>query len=577
MLNTGFRWRLELVFILIGLALVGLVWRLFSIQITNHYKYLTLQQSQSCIKIELPAAPGTIYDRHGAILAISNVVDSVYAVPVLLAKEPVLINELAAILKLSKQNIQLKLEEARTQKKHFIWLKRRLSQVESGKIARYKTDSIGLRQEYQRFYPNNQIASHLIGFRGLDEQALAGIELGWDKYLTGTPGYYLIPRDARQKNMASLELLQNLPQPGNNIYLTIDLPIQCILEQELAAALKKWKAKKAFGAVLNPQTGEILALANHPTFDPNNYQRYPPSSWHNPLISDVFEPGSTFKPFIAGTALDTGIVSMADRFFGENGAFKTGKRTIHDHKPYGWLTFTEVLSKSSNICMSKIGLKMGKNRMYNTLKQFEFDKEPGSQLPGETCGLITNYQQWNDYTTTSVPWGHEIGVSALQLIKAFAVFANNGYLLKPQVIQKITTPQGKIIKSGHTELIRRVIHPTTAQQMKTILTEVVNNGTGTQAQVNGYQVAGKTGTAQKLEGSNRYSHTKFMSLFIGFAPAAAPQLLVLIVVDEPHGAYYGGTVAAPAVGAIIHKSLTYLKVPPQANIVAKKPAGGNAD
>lgn len=577
MLNTGYRWRFELLFIIIGLALAGLIYRLFSIQIINHHKYLTQQQSQSHIKIELPAPPGQILDRNGTILAISNVVDSVYAIPGLLAQEPNLIKQLSAILKISTQNIQLKIEQAQAQKKHFIWLKRRLSPEESRKISLYKSDSIGLRQEYQRFYPNNQIASQLIGFRGMDEQALAGIELGWDSYLTGTPGYYLIPRDARQKNVASLDLLDNLPQPGNNIYLTIDLTIQSILERELAAALKKWKAKKVFGVVLNPQTGEIMALANHPTFDPNNYKKSPPSYWTNPLISDVFEPGSTFKPFIAAAALKAGVVSVNDRFFGENGAFKTGKRTIHDHKPYGWMTFTEVLTKSSNVCMSKIGLAMGKDRLHNTLKAFEFDKTPGSQLPGETSGLITNYKQWNDYTTTSVPWGHEIGVSALQLTKAFAVFANNGHLLRPQIIRKITTPQGKIIKKGQTELISRIFGSTTSLQMKKILTEVVNSGTGTSAQVNGYQVAGKTGTAQKLEGSNRYSHNKFMGLFIGFAPAEAPRLVVLIVVDEPKGAYYGGTVAAPSVGAIINKSLTYLKVPRRADVVVRKPAGGNSD
>lgn len=570
MLDKRYHWRVELTIVLIGLCFLFLIYRLFSIQVIEHHKYLALQETQSYLKIEVPAPLGVIFDRNGEILAVSNTVDSLYAVPSLLKKEPALIIELAQILKSPPEEIQDKVNKAAAQKRHFIWLKRYLTDEESKNVAGYKSKSIGLRQECKRFYPNDHLASHLLGFRGIDEQALAGLELGWDQYLKGTPGYYSTPRDARQKNLTSLDLMQSYPQPGNDIYLTIDLVLQFILEEELELACQKWKAQKAIGIMLNPQTGEILALANRPNFDPNRYQDYPPTTWRNYALSDIYEPGSAFKPFIASAALDEKIVSLSDRFFCENGHFKTGYRTIHDHKPYGWLAFTEILINSSNIGMSKIGIRLGPAKMYDYLKRFDFDKIPGSGLPGETSGLITPYTQWNDYTITSVPWGHEIGVSALQLAKSFAVFANNGYLLRPQIVFKITNPQGIPVKTSHTEVIRQPICSSTATKMRSVLTAVVNHGTGTSAQIPGCQVAGKTGTAQKLEGKHGYSHTKFVSYFIGFAPAENPHILVLVIIDEPQGAYYGGKVVAPVVGSIIQKSLTYLKAEHHFDTTAKR-------
>lgn len=570
MLDKRYHWRVELTIVLIGLCFLFLIYRLFSIQVIEHHKYLALQEAQSYLKIEVPAPLGVIFDRNGELLAVSNTVDSLYAVPSLLKKEPALIIELAQILKLPPEEIQDKVNKAAAQKRHFIWLKRYLTDEESKNVAGYKSKSIGLRQEYKRFYPNDHLASHVLGFRGIDEQALAGLELGWDQYLKGTPGYYSTPRDARQKNLTSLDLMQSYPQPGNDIYLTIDLVLQFILEEELELACQKWKAQKAIGIMLNPQTGEILALANRPDFDPNRYQDYPPTTWRNYALSDIYEPGSVFKPFIASAALDEKIVSLSDRFFCENGTFKTGYRTIHDHQPYGWLAFTEILINSSNIGMSKIGIQLGPAKMYDYLKRFDFDKTPGSGLPGETSGLITPYTQWNDYTITSVPWGHEIGVSALQLAKSFAVFANNGYLLRPQIVFKITNPQGVPVKTSRTEVIRQPICSSTATKMRSVLTAVVNHGTGTSAQIPGYQVAGKTGTAQKLEGKHGYSHAKFVSYFIGFAPAANPHILVLVIIDEPQGAYYGGKVVAPVVGSIIQKSLTYLKAEHHFDTTAKR-------
>lgn len=561
------RWRVNLIFLLIGVAFLLLLYRLYTIQVRDHLKYTSIQKSQTYLKVEKSPKLGMIFDRNGELLAVSHTVDSAYAVPSELNEDTQKITLISDVLKIPAPEIHAKIKGAVEQQKRFVWLKRRITPRESKRLNSFNIKGIGFRQEYKRFYPQGKLACHLIGFRGMDEKALAGIELICDNYLLGESSHYLTSRDARQKNLSSELLLQGSP-PSQNVYLTIDVVIQFIVEKALDQAYQKWQAHRAMAVVLNPQTGEILALANCPAFNPHQYNEYPAKVWCNYAISDPFEPGSTFKPFIACALLDQQRVTLHDKFFCQNGHFKVGHRLIHDHQPMGWLTFKEILTKSSNIGMAKVGLQLGRKDMYDYVKRFDFGKVTGVGLPGESSGLMTPYEQWNHYTITSIPMGHEIAVTALQLAKAYCVFANGGYLLKPQVIQKITDVQGRVVKKFGTELIRRVIKPETERQMRLILTEVVNTGTGTRAKLVDYQVAGKTGTAQKLDASGKYSRKRFNGLFLGFAPAESPQILVLVMLDEPKGADYGGTVAAPVVAQIIDQTLKYLRVPP--SLVNKK-------
>ncbi|MBA7530874.1 putative peptidoglycan D,D-transpeptidase PenA [subsurface metagenome] len=503
-----------------------------------------------------------IFDRNGELLAISKIVDSVYGTPDILKKHPESIKALAEVLEIPANKIQTRVTRAHQKGKKFIWIKRRITQTESRTLKKRKLKGIGFREEYKRFYPKGELACHLLGYRGVDEQALAGIELTNDEYLMGESGYAIVPRDARQRKLSSLELLQQPPlSPGHNVYLTIDEVIQHIAEEELDRACLKWWPKSATAIVMDPHTGEILALANRPAFDPNNFNTSPAEIRCNQAIAYAYEPGSTLKPFTAAAALDRKLVTIQDEFFCENGQFKIDNRTIHDHHPYAQLTFTQILSKSSNIGMVKVGLLLGRDAMYAYLREFGFGEKTGLGLAGETAGIITPYYQWTDYTTTSVPMGHEIAVSTLQLTRAYCAFANGGWLIKPGIIAKITDAANRPVKTFKSEAVRRVIRPKTAEQMKSILIDVVNNGTGQAARLPYYQIAGKTGTAQKIKPDGTYSHEKFRGMFAGFAPAKDPKIMVLVILDEPQGAYYGGTVAAPSVARIIQKTLKYLRVP----------------
>ncbi|MEK7448118.1 MAG: penicillin-binding protein 2 [Planctomycetota bacterium] len=550
------------VFVVIFLSLLfsGLLVRLYHIQVTGHKKYLEQQKAQCYLKVAIQPKAGMIFSRNGKLLAISNLVYSVYADPQIVKDNPQTINTFCRTLGLPVQEIQTKINSLAEKEKHFIWIKRRISESEFKILKELNLAGVGFQEEYKRFYPNGSLACHILGYRGIDEQALDGVELSYDELLMGECGYRWVPRDARQKKISSLELISQTPRPGKNVYLTIDTTIQFIAEEELNRACEKWKPLSASTIVLDPRTGEVLGLANRPNFDPNYYNKYSDEARRNRIITDQYEPGSTAKPLTAAALLDNSLVGLNNKFFCENGIFKTGFRTIHDHHPYGQLTFTEIISQSSNIGMAKLGLLLGKEKMYTYIKRFGLGESTGLGLPGETSGLVTPYRQWDKFTITSVPMGHEVAVTTMQLAKAYLPFANGGYLLRPQVISKITGEE-EIIKQNNTEIIRQIFSQRTAQQMKSILIDVVNNGTGSQAKIPNYQIAGKTGTTTKLNPDGTYSHQRFISLFVGFAPADNPRILVLAVVDEPKGAYYGGTVATPIVTEIITKTLKYWGIP----------------
>ncbi|MBI4711887.1 MAG: penicillin-binding protein 2 [Planctomycetes bacterium] len=555
------------------LAFLVLIYRLFNIQISRHSEYEAIRFSQAYLKVEIPPEKGMVFDRNGEVLALSKLVESVYVSPDKLKDRTDDIKRLCRVLGIDANDTAKRIKESAENNRQFLWVKRRVDDDTARKVKEMKISGVGFKKEYKRFYPNGGLAGQLIGFRGVDEQPLGGVELLCEDSLKGEPGYQYLQRDARQKHFTPPEAVGQPSKPGKNVYLTIDVVVQYTVENALEEVAKKYKPRWAGGMVLAPKTGEILAMANVPRFDPNQYQQYSDEVKRNRLVTDSYEPGSVFKPFVMSAVLEQHLFRPDDRFFCENGSFKVGRRTIRDHKPLGWLTLSEVLSKSSNIGMSKVGLSLGKENIYDCVKKFGFGEYSGIGLSGEHRGLITPRSRWNDYTVASVSMGHEISVNSVQLTRAYASFANGGNLVKPQVIMKIAErPSAEKpadesgIKYFRTENTAHILSSDIEYQIRLMLREVVLSGTAASANLKSYAMAGKTGTAQKVNPDGTYSHDKYLSSFIAFAPVDNPEILVLVVVDEPKGGYYGSEVAAPYVAKIIGKTLKYFRVAPRENL-----------
>jgi cell division protein FtsI/penicillin-binding protein 2 len=405
------------------------------------------------------------------------------------------------------------------------------------------------------------VASHILGFAGLDNVGLEGLELYYDKFLKGESGFALFLRDARQKKLDLWEKMV-LPRDGYDLILTIDEVIQFIAERELDKTFKAHHAKGASIVVMSAHTGAILGLANRPTFDLNDYDNVNKDQMRDRAICDLFEPGSVFKIVTASAALEEKKVSEQDRFFCENGSYKVASHILHDHRPHGWLTFREVIEQSSNIGTTKVAQILGNDILYRYIKLFGFGQKSAVDLPGEIQGMARPPGAWSKISISAIPIGQEVGVTALQLVSAISVIANGGQLMKPYILSEIRDKFGETIKKNSPQMIRKVISVDTANRVKSILNGVIENGTGKLAKLNGYSAAGKTGTAQKLEANGTYSHNKFIASFIGFAPVEDPVIAVAIVVDEPRPYYFGGVVAAPVFKNVANDVLRYLKINP---------------
>ena len=480
--------------------------------------------------------------------------DSLYAVPNDIKNKENAINQLLPILGVERSYLQERLYR----KKAFIWLARKLTPEKSEAIKKLNIKGLGFLKETRRIYPNSYLASHVIGFSGMDNIGLEGVEKDYNKYLKGQPGWAIFLRDARQKKLDIWEKMV-LPVDGLNVVLNIDEVIQYIAERELDKAFKSFHAKGASIVVMDPHTGRILALANRPTYDLNNHSGVSRDSMRNRSICDLFEPGSVFKIVTASAALEEKKVTEEDVFFCENGAYKIGGRILHDHTSHGNLTFRQVIEESSNIGTVKVAQLLGPDIVYRYLRAFGFGSKLGVDLAGEISGMISPVRAWSKTSMTAIPIGQEVGVTTLQLASAISVIANGGQLMKPYIIDSVRDNQGQIIKQNKPVLIRKVISVDTAMRIKKILTGVVEEGTGRLAKVSGFSAAGKTGTAQKLEANGTYSHSKFVASFIGFAPAEDPLLTIVVTIDEPHPVYFGGVVAAPVFQKVAGDAIRYIK------------------
>lgn len=553
---SNYRRKTEAVFLFFLVFLVLCIGRLLFIQFFRSAYLAGIAKKQHSLFLELEPVRGTIFDANLKAEAINLPADSVYAsINEIKPKDkPAIIESLSSILKVSRAYI----EERINRKKSFIWLARKVTPEQSQAIKKLNFKGIGFLKESRRSYPNSYLLSHVLGFAGLDNIGLEGLELSCDKYLKGEAGWGVFLRDARQKRLDLWDKMV-LPKDGYNLILTIDEVIQYIAERELDKAYKTYHAKGASIIVMDPHTGAILAMANRPTYDLNDPRTTSKDQMRNRAICDMFEPGSVFKIVTASAALAEGRVKEEDRFFCENGAFRVGPHILHDHQAHGWLTFREVIEQSSNIGTTKVAMLLGQDTVYNYARRFGFGTKTGIDLAGEISGSLKPPRQWSKISIAAVPIGQEVGVTALQLASATSVIANGGQLMKPYVVEEIRDKFGETIKKNSPVLIRKVMPIDAAARVRKILTGVVEQGTGKMAKVEGFTAAGKTGTAQKIEPNGAYSHSKFVGSFIGFAPAEDPLVTIVVTVDEPHPYYFGGVVAAPVFKRVAGDSIRYLR------------------
>lgn len=502
---------------------------------------------------------GVIYDCRLRELAVSINLNSLYLDPLVIKDKESVAQKLSKTLKIDEDEVLGNLNE----EKRFVWLARKVQPDTEKAIRRLDIKGVAFVKEPQRVYPNATLASHIIGFVGLDDNGLEGVELKFNKFLKGTVGWRYTIRDAKKREVPGYEYREIPPADGNDVILTIDSVVQAFAERELDRAFKKHNAKGGSIIVMDPYTGDILALANRPSYDLNNIKGCPVDARRNRAICDFFEPGSSFKIVTATAVLEEDVVNVEDEFFCENGEFKWQNHVYHDHKPHEWLTFRDVIKYSSNIGMMKAGLKLGENRLYRYMKRFGFGKKTNIDLPGEVDGIIHHPSKWSKLSLCSISMGQELTVTALQLACAISSLANGGYFVRPRIVDRIQDKTGQVIKKFESKILHRVASGGTAIKMRKILRSVVEGGTGRRAEVIGYFPAGKTGTGQKVESNGTYSHRKFTSSFIGFLPFDKPRFVVVVVMDEPRPYYYGGTVCAPVFKKVSDQLMGYYKLPPQ--------------
>ena len=541
--------------------------RLVQLQI---FRYGQLQQHairQRQRTIEVAPKRGIIYDRQGHELAISILVDSIFAVPSEIPDPATAASLLARILKTDPAELRARFHASRT----FTWVARKVDAESADRIRSLNLRGIYLQKEPKRFYPKRELAAQVLGYVGMDDEGLSGVERAYDERLRGHPGQMLISVDARKRWFGRVE---RQPEPGENVVLTIDESVQYIAEKELEAAMRETRASAGTVVVQNPRTGEILALANRPTFNPNWSRGMKPEQLKNRAVSDIYEPGSTFKIVTLSAALDQKLTTPEEPVDCQMGSIVVGGRRIHDHKPFATLSVADILARSSDVGAIKIGLRLGEARLDHYIRAYGFGAQTGIELPGETRGLAKPVSRWSKVSIGAISMGQEIGVSPLQLVSMVSAVANDGVWTAPRMVAATTEPRStpqKIV--FHPAQQRRVVSPLTAAQMRSMLQRVVESphGTGKKAVLEGYSAAGKTGTAQKVDpATGAYSHTKYIASFAGFAPVNNPAVTVVVILDSPVGLHQGGEVAAPVFQRVAQQVLAYLHVPHDLDVPSQR-------
>lgn len=550
-----------LLFIAIFLVIAG---RGYYLQVVQAPQLQDRADQQRQRIVELAPQRGTIVDRNGEPLAISLDTKSLYADPIMVKQPEKVAGQLAELLKVEKKELFSLLSS----KKRFVWLKRKLDPEVAEQVRALKIAGLQFVPEHKRFYPQSGVGAHVVGFTGLDPRGLEGVELEYDQVLQGESGRLLSQRDARGRGMATADQLVQGGVPGYNLQLTLDRSLQYIAEKELARVVKETGAVGGTVVVMEPASGKILAMASQPDYNPNLPGKSRISSRRNRAVTDMFEPGSTFKPFVLAGVIEEQLVQLNQKIYCENGRYEVGGKVIRDTKKHRNLNLQEMLKYSSNIGFAKLGKALEREKFYSYLSGFGFGQLTGLDLPGESPGLLRDSSSWFEIDLAAISFGQGLTVTPIQIASAMAAIANGGVLMKPYLVEKVTGAEGETVQRYLPQVTRRVVSERTAKLVGDMMVTVTEpGGTGTRAALPGYRVAGKTGTAQKVDPvTGGYSIDKRVSSFIGFVPAERPALVVSVVVDEPEGKGYGGVVAAPVFARIVEQSLSHLNILPKGTV-----------
>ena len=541
-------WRSRMVLLALVLWFCGLAGRAFYLQ-SMHNNFLQQKGDARYSRvIEITAHRGVITDRSGEPLAISTPVESVWVSPADIEITAQKQKQLAKLLEIDKAEISKRLHETG---REFVYLKRHLSPEEAAKVVQLKIPGVFLQREYRRYYPAGEVMAHLLGFTDVDDNGQEGLELAYQDWLAGKPGSRRVIKDRLGHIVEDVESIK-VPQEGRTLVLSIDSKIQYLAYRELKKAVEAQHAKAGGIVVLDAKSGEVLALASLPSYNPNNRTKLNLQRTRNRVITDLFEPGSTLKPFTVAAALEAGVVTPDSVIETAPGQFNIGNSTIHDAHHEGALTVAQIIQKSSNIGAAKIALALTSQSLWNIFDRVGFGAMPRSGFPGEVSGKLRSYKTWRPIEQATMSYGHGISVSLIQLARAYTVFATEGKLQPLSLLKLDTPPSGSfVISTATTRAVRSMLE-----------LAVEPGGTAPRAQILGYRVAGKTGTAHKLEGGN-YAGDRYVSSFVGMAPASAPRLIVAVMLDEPSaGLYYGGVVAAPVFSQVMAGALRILNIPP---------------
>jgi len=534
--------------------------RMVQIQFVQREKFSSRATRQQRHLDVIPARPGDLYDRRGRLLATTIAVQSLFVDPARIVDSLSTACALAAATGLDPSEVQQRIIDQRD--KRFLWIKRRLTEQEVAGIvsANLPATEWGFRPEYLRVYPQGPLAAHVLGWRDIDGTPHGGVEEFFHTRLSGEPGHRTVVRDARGFVIDVLEADTQPARSGENIQLTLDIMSQLHVERRMDELMESYHPAGACATVLDPATGEVLAMVSRPAFDPTHPEAAPPNSWRNLSIQAAYEPGSTIKPVIVAWGLDQELLHTTDSLDCERGAYRMGPRVLHDHHRYGVLSLKDVLVKSSNIGMAKIGEKLTNPGLYEVMTQFGFGHRTGIELPGELPGTLHPLDKWTIYSTGSIPMGQEMLATPLQILSAHAALANGGRWITPHLYLGSVGRSSIAPNVVSTDLVRS---PSTRWVVEEALVDVVQRGTGTKAKLADYTLFGKTGTSQKMDPDGRYSHTRHISSFVCGAPVQNPRLVVIVTVDEPTkgGSDYGGMVAAPAAADIVSDLLQYMQVP----------------
>jgi cell division protein FtsI/penicillin-binding protein 2 len=555
------RKRIYFLFILFVMAFALVIYKLVSIQYIYASKYQSYAEYQHMDQFTVNAKRGKILDRNEIELATSLIEKTVYANPKLVISAEQEAEALSKILDMDAGSIEQKLD---SKELGFVYIKRQISSEVAELINKLNLPGIYTQNETKRYYPQNDLAAAIVGFTGLDNNGLNGVELEYEKLLRGIDGKYIIEKDVYGKIIPGSKNNYISPVDGGDVVLTIDSQIQYITQKKLEEVTADYKALRSIAVVMNPQTGEIYAMAGYPGFELNNYQQYDQSLYKNPGISFTYEPGSTFKIVNISSAIDNNCIKY-DQTFNLPPSIKVGDKVIKEvFRTYNIkYTTGEIIKYSSNIGAVTSALSMGKKLFYESIKKYGFGEPTGIDLPGEEGGIFYNYKDWSASTIGALAIGQSISITPLQLVRAACVIANGGYLVTPNIVKEVRLQNEKVEYFEKKEKIR-IISETTASEMKDMMLACVDDGSGTRAQIENVKVCGKTGTAQKANQSGiGYSEGRIITSFVGFAPYDNPQVAIIVVIDEPHGPdneIFGGTVAAPIFKEIMNFSLKRLRV-----------------